>query len=499
MKKIKYLFLLLLFTSVMFSCYEDKSNYDYVSVSDIVIEGLEDTYSRISLVDTLKINPQITSAYTEDELEYFWILQEGDDNKNVDGFDTISREKNLSYFLTESPGAYDLYLFVQSTSNGYYVHSKAYLEIETEYTRGHYILKETADGNTDIDLLLDDDRMLTDILLNTQGSALGGAPRSMGILYSKQMIDPESAEKVKENCLGIITYDANVNILRASDMYLVANHDEMFYDVPANNSPHKFLTFYSRSVYMCSTGTYLANATTNSGSGILGFPLDNAEGGSDHWVHLANATLSAWDETNSRFFYITLLGKATLVNDNDYPTDNYECLFMGSYSNYAYALLRDKTDPSLLYLYKMSVAGMLRPVTIESVTQISATSKMHTATLFASNEKTAQYIYFVDDNIPYYYDLTTDTEHELSFSGLPAGETITYISNRFSTLVSPNIDYLTVATYNAGNYNIYMYEMVGGLPYGDPVRVASGTGKVKETHYLGGTYSTSWTVSTYSR
>ncbi len=113
MKKIKYLFLLLLFTSVIFSCYEDKSNYDYVSVSDIVIEGLEDTYSKITLVDTLKINPQITSSYTENELEYFWILQLGADNKNADGFDTISREKNLSYFIIESPGTYDLYLYVK--------------------------------------------------------------------------------------------------------------------------------------------------------------------------------------------------------------------------------------------------------------------------------------------------------------------------------------------------------------------------------------------------
>ncbi len=327
--------------------------------------------------------------------------------------------------------------------------------------------------------------MITDILLNTQGSALGGAPCSMGILYDKQMIDPESVEMINEHCLGITTYDANVNILRTSDMYLVATHDEMFYGMPENDRPYKFLTCYLKSTYISSSGLYQTSSNTK-GSGLFGYPLANAEGGSNHWVNLANLTISAWDETNNRFFYFTLLGNAALVDDSDYPTDNCECLFMGSYSNYAYALLRDKTDPSLLYLYSMKTTSIMSGLRIESVTQISATSKLHTATLFASNEKTAKYIYFIDDNIPYYYDVTTDTEYALDFSGLPAGETITYISNRFSKLVSPNIDYLTVATYNAGNYKVYMYQMVGGLPYGDPVRVASGIGKVKETHYLGG-------------
>lgn len=470
------------------SCYEDNGNYDYISISDIVIEGIEDSYSKISLVDTLNITPNITTSYADDALEYYWIIQEGNDNTDCEDFDTISYEKNLSYIITESPGAYDLFYYVKNIENGYFVHSQMSLEVETEYSRGHYILKETAEGNTDIDLLLDDDGLLTDILFKSTGATLGGAPRSMGILYDRPMIDPSTSDKTNDNCLGLITYDNNVNILRASDMYLVSDHNEMFYNVPENDVPYKFLTFYKTISYIAGTGIYTSKITS-AGSGLLGFPLDNVEAGSDHWANLGTSlTLLSWDEINSSLCYVTALDKAVVLQDQAYPTNNYECLFMGAYSLYAHVLFRDKSDNSLLYLYKVS-GRVFSSAKIESVTQISPSSKLHTATLFASNEKTAQLIYFIDGNKPYYYDVTTDNEYELNFSGLPSDETITYISNRYSDIVSPVFDYLTIATYKNGNYKVYMYNMVGGLPYGEAVRVVSGTGKVKETHYLGGTYS----------
>lgn len=127
---------------------------------------------------------------------------------------------------------------------------------------------------------------------------------------------------------------------------------------------------------------------------------------------------------------------------------------------------------------------MSRPPKIGSITEIGPSSKLHTASLFAANERTAQIIYFIDNNKPYYYDAVNNVEYEMNIEGFPSDETITYISNRYDRNASKKFDYLTIATYKNGKYNIYMYDMVGGLPYGKAVRTTSGTGKVKETHYL---------------
>lgn len=114
---------------------------------------------------------------------------------------------------------------------------------------------------------------------------------------------------------------------------------------------------------------------------------------------------------------------------------------------------------------------------------------MHGATLFATNQYTADIIYFVNNNKLYYYDAVNNVEYELIAADLPANETITFLSNRQYTVAAPNFDYLTIGTYLNGTYKLYMYIMIGGKPNGSPVRTTSGTGKIKETHYLGTSFT----------
>lgn len=486
MKIIRSIILIFLASVFITSCYIDKGNYDYTEISDIEISGIETSYTKVSAVDTLKINPVIASSYG-DNFEYTWVLFDS----QVKG-DTIGKEKNLKYFVTKGVGSYTIFFYAKSKSNGYFVHESTSLTVGTLFTRGHYILKEDASGNTDMDLLLDDGRLISNILLNTQGSALSGKPRSMGILYAKQFLDPDLLTKVNSHCLGIVTYNKKVSVLRASDMRQLFTHSTMFFE-ETDDTPYKFLTGSEANIYLSSNGSYASSVAYVGApsTGKLGFPSGES-GGSDFWaLSPLLEGMVYWDETKSRFLWSNYIGDANVFTDDVHPTSNlnYECLFMGNYKNVVYSLFRDKSNSARLVLYRITTSSYSASPKVEKVVEIAPSSKMHDANLFASNQYTADILYFVNNNKLYYYDAVNNVEYELAAAGLPASETITFISNRQYTIGTPNFDYLTIGTYNNGTYKLYMYNMIGGLPNGAPVRTTSGTGKIKETHYLGTSYS----------
>ena len=474
MKKQNILFFLLI-VILFTSCYKDKGNYDYTSISDIEIFGVEDNYSLVSGVDTLRIQPEITSSYDERDLEYTWLIY---GKGNI--IDTLSKEKNIEYVFGKS-GSFTLFLYVKNTENSYYTHTKATIESATMYSKGHYILKETTDGNTDIDLITNSGDLISNVLLLTQGENLSGAPRSMGILYDQAYYDPDSLTKENDHCLGIVTYNKKFDILRARDMRLIFDHSTKFFEEP-NDIPYKFFTCMWSNVYLSSNGVY-STSNADQGSGRFGFASNDLAGASDYYGY-SNVSMVYWDETNKRILFSDYNGSSYVLDDESYQTvnlTNYDCVFMGAYDSYVYVLLKDNTT-SKLYLYLIETNSY----SVESVTEIDASSKMYTATHFASNEISAERLYFVENNKTYYYSLIDNAEFEMSLTGFAADGEITYISNRHSSFATPSFDYFTIATYhNDGTYKLYMYEMVGGLPYGDPVITTSGTGKVKEVHYMG--------------
>ncbi len=474
------IFLTLFAFFVLTSCYKDKGNYDYTTISDITISGIESEYSKVAAIDTLKITPQIQSSYNENEFEYAWLIYDKDNN-----CDTLSKERNLNYLITKAPGTYTIFYFVRNKVNTYYTHTNTNLTVSTQYSLGHYILKETASGNTDIDILLNDDRLISDVLSKTQGSSLSGTPKNMGIIYNKQLTDPLTMSKSSSNCIGIITANNSYSIFRTSDMHLIFTPDNLFYE-KQNEVPYKFITFMWNSAFITNKGIF-SEDNMSMGSGILGFP-DGVTGGSRFWA-FSTTTLGLvyWDEINSRLLYTNYNAVASVLSNASYPTSNYTCLFMGSYKGTSYALFKDKTSAKV-YLFKITASSMSKPPVISTVTEIPSSMKFYSATIIGSNERTAQLIYFVESNKTYYYDVTNNAEHELAFTNLPTDETITYISNRFNRNATPKTDYLTVATQKNTDYHVYMYNMVGGLPYGAPSRTVTGTGKVKETHFLNSTY-----------
>ena len=75
----------------------------------------------------------------------------------------------------------------------------------------------------------------------------------------------------------------------------------------------------------------------------------------------------------------------------------------------------------------------------------------------------------IDGNKLYSYDLNgIVAEKELPLAGLAADETVTYIANRFLK-ANDSWDRLFVGTQKGNTYKIYIYDVVGGEPVGQPV------------------------------
>ncbi|MDR0766693.1 MAG: hypothetical protein LBF09_07160 [Odoribacteraceae bacterium] len=490
-----HLIIICSFFFLLASCYEDKGNYTYVPVSGIEISGIDESYILVTGVDTLRLSPTLVTDYPEADLDYRWVIARGTNSGNTVSdkftYDTIHHQRHLVFPVIESPGVYYLYCRVINRVNGYSAFAKAVLEVGTLYNRGHYILKETDGGDTELDLLLEDGQLLTDILQTTQGAPLPGAPRSLGMLYSKSLVEPDTMVKVKNHCLGVITYSGQAVVYRAFDMYRAFDHHSLFFEEPVD-VPYRFYTSAYFCEYLSSAGLYAEHnagiLTAGSTIGKYSFPETDLAGGSDYWAFSVNLWGAVyWDETHHRIAYSNPNGMAYELTSNDFPVPgpDHDCLFIGKYGpDVIRALFRDNVTGEYS-LYTVTIAYMRGTPAITGVQPLPSPGPWVEAPLKAANEVTANIIYFVHDNKLHYHDVANNVDHPIDLPALPVGATITHVANRhFNFTDAPAFDYFSIATYANGHYTLQEYNMIGGIPTGDPVFTATGSGRVKQVKYL---------------
>ncbi len=102
------------------------------------------------------------------------------------GFRTnkIDSVKNLSYESKFAGRKLHDYFEATATANGYAATAEMKLSVSTTFSQGFYILKETADGNTELDVYTQNG-LVSDLLASTQGEALSGSPRNLSVGYSQ--------------------------------------------------------------------------------------------------------------------------------------------------------------------------------------------------------------------------------------------------------------------------------------------------------------------------
>lgn len=216
--------LIVLFGSLM-GCYEDKGNYDYLTLPKPIISGLEERYD-VYIGDKLQIKPEITFEEGKPEIknyEYSWIL----DAKEV------SKEKNLDVVVNLAPGVgtYATYT-VRDVDNGVSTIYKFEVYAQTLFKEGWLILSEL-DGIGQLSYQRPDNVFYEDIYNLINGEKLSNNPVKL-----REHWLPFSVEMGQVNVICKGGPDYSVELDGSSFAKIIANKDEFVGGkAPANFAP----------------------------------------------------------------------------------------------------------------------------------------------------------------------------------------------------------------------------------------------------------------------
>ncbi|WP_099293217.1 MULTISPECIES: PKD-like family lipoprotein [unclassified Butyricimonas] len=515
MKRNIFGLLTLIATLLCTACFDDDSTGILQNINDIQISGIEETYECTAFIgESLNIIPVI-NGYSENDLKFVWTLYNGqtgkpDSDGNIIEPTIIGTEKQLSYPVNLSMGSYTLCLTVTSKDNNYSVSKLINLSVSTEFSQGFYVLKENEEGNSDLDLLTIKGEIASDILSKISG-AVKGKPRNLSINYGHFYINTDNDQIESTHTLTITTEDNEIATYRSSDLKLLFDRSNTLYDeMESDEKPYAILRSNTHSIYISSKGIrqimadnlYIQMGLMPKNTGRFGFPAIET-GGSPFIIydHSSYGGYYYWDEINKSFWtgYMMGQGFAPLTKADGSGSEltqnlqNYKCLACGmnSYNSpNGYFIMEDEsTGQRYVYIVK-SLTAMAQYFSDRVI--LKNNSHMAQANSFSVNGLSAKFIYCLDNGNVYACNLNSPdyAETELSFEGIPAGEEITYITNQYwNAMMSDtksNFNYLIVGTQNGDSYHVYMYNTVGGLPDGTPVKTIKGKGKLKNVRFLFG-------------
>ena len=226
--KIRYIFSVIIISFLYASCYDDKGNYDYVDFTDVIIKDIEDSYNAVSFQDTLRITPDIELDHGQ--FEYLWMINEayvGTQYIEIK-WDTIGKEKTLVYPVSLPNGNYEITLKATDSETEYSVFYNTQLIVKTEFSLGFYVLKETEDGLTEVDLHTPD-KVLENLITKSLGNAMNGKPKSMGLMFSYCHLDPENPDEyLWPRALSVCT-ENDIKIFNLNNWNTILTHEDMYY------------------------------------------------------------------------------------------------------------------------------------------------------------------------------------------------------------------------------------------------------------------------------
>lgn len=475
------------------SCFSDESSVgNLAGFEDIDITGIEKEYLVTSYVgEYIDIKPSIKTNIPDNELEERWMIAKNtgyanNTDEKKDTFQLIGTERNLHYNVNLSPGTYTLKYEV-SERNGYTAFGQSTITVTTAFLNSIYVLKETTDGDTDLDYLTVKGKM-TENVLSTNALAnnpLKGKPRYMSVAYAHSFYD-ENAKYTSGTLLCISTESGNFKVVRANDFtvqfdrkdicYQPLDEDERPYGIWLNRFAELFLT--NKGMHW----NYSADVSPSTGKyGVIDLP----SGSSPYWVYAPalGAYMVYWDEPDGRFFYTNINGMTKVIADeagNPIDFSSYTCV--GAGCNYI--------KGTGVFVLQNKATGIRTFFSIESRSSIKKLCEIPAGNItsrcphLSFNANQATLAYGTDGKDIYAVDFTTGAERKLNVQGLSQGSTITYVSDVYFKGSSAEVDYLAIGTESGGKYTVSFYNMVGGTPDGAPALTMSGTGKIHSIRYV---------------
>ena len=390
---------------------------------------------------------------------------------------------------------------------------------------GWLILKETMDGNTDMDVSLlqtNGIEFAEDQLSLALGGPMKGKPVSLLSTQNYQWYNPETGgREERQNCL-IPVSEKDILMYRVSDEKVLVRTEDLFYETPdfTSGNIEAFMKLdYSASlifdgkVYLLSSAAFMP--------ALLG----------DY--HLA-PYIVCWGYSNPMLVYDELSSSFGLIKasnimnttmeikyfDNAFQADddlrispsqmNADLVYLGQTdrsiltdkpgSGTAYALMKKKGDADNLLLYGLTAAewpnATYGPICFTRTIPISRCEAFATADFYTMHQ-TNNLIYFIKDNRLSYYDIDKD-EFVMDIHTFDGEVTYCkYIGNNYDyndsswnpPLYDNQFERLMVATTSGTSYTIHSFgwSINEGLTL-LPDQEINGEGKVRFMFW----YTSSW-------
>lgn len=190
--KQKYLFIIGL-VCIFNACIEDTGNYDYTSLQEVAINGLDDTY-RFVLQKPYSITPDINTRIDEKNLAYCWRI----------GADTLCQTKELNHTFTRIPSAAStnpLTFEVLDKTTDVRYSKRMPISIVSPFTTGWLMLTSLSEGGAQLAFQsFEAEKMLyQDVYEEVNGEKLTGTP-----LWVKQLNYSDGATGAKLDRVSII-------------------------------------------------------------------------------------------------------------------------------------------------------------------------------------------------------------------------------------------------------------------------------------------------------
>lgn len=485
MKMKKYILLLsLCLAACLSACFDDDSTVakEANRAHPIHIEGLPADTSAVAFSSVLELTPTV-KGFTDDELSFGWYIYGGQFGEN-DGYrkHKIGEGKKLAYPVELKIGRYTVVCEATHKETGYFNLIEFQLDVTSAFSNGFYALKETADGNSELDFYnYREKRTANDLITEKHGAPLAGKPRNMNPVYKKVYLDPETATSTHATGLFIACGENDLAVYNTVDMSLMFDRSSLFFaameedEIPYAMAMTSDNNYYFSNKGICADPVGGGYFSSEYATGKYAF----AEGaGASTFVQAYNGReLSYWSESEHCLMCTNGweigygdgytgakpdFGKATPVASGWNNTGG---------ENTVWYLLDVEDDGRYLVLVKEEE--------ISEVRRLDDNLSLAQATVVAGKSLNGSFIYSVRDNRLYRYSLKEETETAVAAAALPSG-TVTYMANLF---YGSAFDYLVMGVQNGNRYTVVMYEMQSGVLAGEPVHTFGGTGSLKKICY----------------
>lgn len=486
------------------ACFSDDSTFGGNPVGEIEVQDLDASYTCMAYVgEHLKINPAMELGYAESDMKYTWMILDSKTGTITESGDTIQpiiigTEKNLDYEVVAAPGSYQL-RFVAEAKNGYAVYKYTTLNVQTAFSQGFYVLKETTDGNTELDELTADGNVSHDIYTSVLGAPLKGKPNTLSVVYYTYYINDDTSEMEPTNMISVATEDGDLSVNRVSDFRKVFDRTNICFD-PLDDDETVTKYFYAPGMFYhnflyTSKGLHVSDFLSSECTGQFG-PADYPCAAPSRYIVWDGSNYgvgSFWSDEDCTFYGTGYDGFPDVMMDGMFDTSmtlgltGYSCLACGLNSAAGAKgvyVMQDDGGKRWAYLHN---CDMMFGAIFDKRVDLSGATHASKASNYAVCGQQAQYIYAVEGGKLWAVNYASDaiSDIEMPLQGIGSGEEIVMVSNQFmKSIGTASFDYLIVGTQKGSTYKLYMYEMNGGVPKGEPVQTISGEGKVKSVRYI---------------